>query len=364
MRVVILADRRFASRERSMLTRLQVGLADEGVRVVQALPEGVEPASDGMLSETVHFEEAGLPLSLRWRAAAPARRLVESAGNGESPQVVHAFGGTVWDFGLALAERLDAAFVLESWRAGLSRAVQRVFARGRRRVELLVLCPDRGLVEHVHAEAPEVAVRYSPWGVYADEPTSAVLQPGKAWSIMVAGTGLDRTAFAEAFQAIADVVRTKPDALVFVDALAARRADLWRLAARMGVRERISLVDEMDTNRELVLRGDVLLLPEARGEQRTLVLEAMGRGMPVIAAADPMNTTLIDRRSALLVPSGNRLRWTQQLEALLSDHELAAQLTTSAREYIADEHRPSRQVNCVIDAYEAAVGKQPIPFPG
>jgi glycosyltransferase involved in cell wall biosynthesis len=366
MRVVIIADRLFASRERSMLARLQVGLADEGIRVVQALPQGVEPASGGMLSETVHFEEAGLPLSLGWRAAATAQILIESASasDGETPQIVHAFGGTVWDFGLALAERLDAAFILETWRAGLSRAVQRVLAKSRGRTELIALCPDRGLVKRVQAEASGVAVRYSPWGVYADEPTGIALEPDRAWSIMVAGAGFDRQAFSAAFEAIADVVRARPDVLVFVDALAARRTDLWCLAAKLGVRDRLSLVDEMDTNRDLVLRGDVLILPEARGEQRTLVLEAMGRRMPIVAAADPMNSTLIDGRSALLVPPGDRARWTQQLESLLSTRDLVESITASAREYVAEEHRPSRQVNCVIDAYEAVVGKKSIPFPG
>ncbi len=349
-----------------MLARLQVGLADEGIRVVQAFPHGIEPASGGMLSETVHFGDTGPPLSLRRRAAATATSLVAAAksSDGDPPQIVHAFGSPVWDFGFALAERLDAAFILEAWRAGLSRPVQRIFAKCQGRDGLLALCPDIELMQQLRTEAPGIAVRHSPWGVYADEPTNTVLKPGKARTIMVAGAGYDRPAFAAAMHAIAEVMRTRQDMLVFVDALAARRTDLWKLADQLGIRERMSLVDEMDTNRDLVLRGDVLILPEARGEQRTLVLEAMGRGMPVVAAADPLNSSLIDQRSALLVPPGVRTKWTQQLEALLSNPDLVAQLTTSARAYIAEEHRPSRQVNSVIDAYEAAVGKKSIPFPG
>ncbi len=366
MRVVIIADHWFASRERSMLARLQVGLADEGIRVVQAVPVGVEAGSDGILSETVHFEDTGPPLSLRRRAAATAQSLTMSAkaGDGELPQIVHAFGGQVWDFGLALAEQLDAAFILEAWRAGLSRAVQRIFAKGHDSAGQLALCPDKKLMEHLRADAPNAAIHHSPWGVYTNDSTNTVLTPGKAWAFMVDGAGYDRQAFTATFEAIAEVMRTRPDTLVFVDALAARRTDLWKLADRLGIRDRMSLVDEMDTNRELVLKGDVLILPEARGEQRTLVLEAMGTGMPVIAAADPMHSSLIDRRSALLVPVGERGRWVQQLENLLSNPDLVAQLTTSARAYIAEEHRPSRQVNCVIDAYEAAIGKKSIPFPG
>lgn len=366
MRVVILADRKFAGRERSMLARLQVGLADEGVRVVQALPNGVEPTSSGMLSEVVRFEETGMPLSVGWRARAVAKSILDApkGSQTEPPGVVHAFGGAVWGFGLALAERLEAALVVEAWRAGLTGPAQRLLARARDRAGLMALCPDRAIADQLRRDVPDMPVRYSPWGVYTSDRTREVLRSGAAWSIMVAGAGLDKSAFGAAFEAIADVVRSRPDALVFVDAVAARRTDLWSYAAKLGVRERVSLVDEMDANRDLVLRGDVLVLPEARGEQRTLVLEAMGGGMPVVAAHDPGNTSLIDGRTALLAPPGDRNAWTQRLEAVLGNPELRAALVASARQAIAEEHRPSRQVGGVIEAYEAAAGKQPIPFPG
>ena len=305
-------------------------------------------------------------MSLRWRAAATAKQVEALAPAGENgmPRVVHAFGGQAWGMAQALADRLDAALVVEVWRAGLGRAVQRLVAQNRGRPGLLALCPTEGLAEELGAEVSGIGVRCAPWGVYTEGKLRSVLRPGKAWSIMLAGAGMDKAAFASCFEAISDVIRSRPDALVFADALAARRTGLWQLAARLGVRERLSLVDEMDANRELVLKGDVLVLPEARGEQRTLTLEAMGVGMPIVALADPTNTILLDRRSALIAKTPDRAAWTGQFEALLGDARVRNELTTSARAYVGDVHRPSRQVNRVMDAYEAAAGKQPIPFPG
>jgi hypothetical protein len=85
--------------------------------------------------------------------------------------------------------------------------------------------------------------------------------------------------------------------------------------------------------------------------------------MPVVAAADPVNGCLIDRRSALLVPSGDREAWSRTLAGVLDDGDLVRSLTASAHQFIRDEHRPSVQVRAVIQAYEAAIGKAPIPFP-
>lgn len=369
MRVVLLADRRFASRERAMLARLQVGLADEGVRVVLALPRGFEPRDDGLFGQTVEFEETGLPLSLSWRAGEVAATLRATKKPSEEPtRIVHVFGGSLWPFGLALAERLEAALVIEVWRAGLVRQAYRLATRAHGRTGTVIICPDSALAAQCEREIPGIPVRHSPWGVYTDKPLREVFRPGAAWSVMIAGAGFDKAAFTACFEAIADIAREHPDMLVFVDAVAARRADLWKLAEKLGVRAQVSLVDEMDANRDLVLRGDVLVLPEARGEQRTLVLEAMSVGMPVVAARDDANTSLIDERSALLVTPGDRQGWSRQLRRLFGEGGRRAhsieELLVSARAFVATEHRPSRQVGGVIEAYEAAIGKPSIPFPG
>ncbi|MEZ6233084.1 MAG: hypothetical protein R3B68_02735 [Phycisphaerales bacterium] len=63
------------------------------------------------------------------------------------------------------------------------------------------------------------------------------------------------------------------------------RAGLWKVlqARNDGA---ASLIENVEANRALVLYGDVLLVPEALGERRTIVLDAMGAGMAVLAAAD------------------------------------------------------------------------------
>jgi glycosyltransferase involved in cell wall biosynthesis len=361
VRVVLLADRRFATRERSMLGRLQVGLADEGTRVVLALPKGFEEERDDLLHQTVHFDETGLPFTLSWRAGETARRLRELERPGsESARLVHVFGGALWPFGLALARSLGGVLIVEVWRAGLVRQAERLLARASGRAGVMILCPDEALARRF---SPEARARVAPWGVHTGRSEPREPGPREAWSVMIAGGGIDRAAFTACFRAVAEVVRERPDMLVFVDALAARRADLWRLAEKLGIRPRVSLVDEMDANRELVLRGELLVLPEARGEQRTLVLEAMAVGMPVVAARDPANGVLIHERTALLVRPGDQPAWMRELKRLLSDPDAVSSLTASARQFVEEEHRPSRHVGAVLGCYEAALGDPPIPFP-
>ena len=57
MRALILADRSFAARERDMLTRVQVGLIDEGVRVVEAIPSDVADPDANPLIPTIPYSD-------------------------------------------------------------------------------------------------------------------------------------------------------------------------------------------------------------------------------------------------------------------------------------------------------------------
>ena len=88
-------------------------LADEGLRVVQALPQGVEAAQESFLVDSVQYEQTGLPLSLRWRAGRAARAILATDSTAP-PEIVQLVGTGEPDS----KEALGVRFVLD---AGTSR---------------------------------------------------------------------------------------------------------------------------------------------------------------------------------------------------------------------------------------------------
>ena len=365
MRVLILADEFFASRERGLLSRLEVGLADEGVRVIHAVPEGFSAeAPEGVFSRVLTYSSKTLlltrPLAVRKlvRALAEIDETEQPAGI----DVVHVFGGSVWGLGTDLAIEIGAGLALEVWRVGL---VER--ARG---VKLedgdvpLLVAPDPA-IERALAQAPAAAsaptCRLAAWGVLTPSTAREILQPGKAPSVMVIGSGRDHQAFRSAVEGIASVARDNPDLRIFCDALAARRSDVWTLARKLGILHNLSLIDELEGRRDLLLHGDVLVLPEARGEQRSILLEAMAAGMVVIAAADPMVSVLQDGVTARLVPKGPG-QWGAVLRDVVTNPERARGLARSAREFVKTHRRASDHVRSVMNAYEWLASDDPLPF--
>ena len=66
MRVLLLADRSFATREHAMLRRLEIGLIDEGLRVVRANPPVPNPEPTTGLAGALTYNDRA------WRYIMPA----------------------------------------------------------------------------------------------------------------------------------------------------------------------------------------------------------------------------------------------------------------------------------------------------
>src|SRR5690606_5421874 len=126
--------------------------------------------------------------------------------------------------------------------------------------------------------------------------------------------------------------------------------------------QRFSLAPNLEGRREPVLRGDLLLLPEALGEHRSIALDAMAAGMAVVALADPYVGSLIDGRTAALVKEPGADLWAAALSPLLEAADAAHALGERAREFVRTERRASVHVASLVDGYEWLTSSQSLPM--
>lgn len=365
MRVLFLLDEVFATRERPLIERLEVGLADEGVRVVRAVPDSLREAqAGGFFVETATFTLAGLPLS----RLARVRRFLEqvSGSDGRPIDVIHVMGGAAWSFGAAAARLAGAPLVLEVWRAGLAGRVRAIRAALGGASPLVALCPDEGTLGELEAAGLGDIARLAPWGVHVTERERPAFSSDVASSIFVVGSGRDARSFAACMEGLVRALPNSSDARVYLDADAARRARLWPVLRRLNLTDRVSLIDAIEARRELVLMGDALLVPEALGEHRTIVLDAMGAGMAVLAAYDPRNAWMLDgvtaRQVGVPVPAGAPVgpasadAWAAAIRDLVLQPDAGRALGQSARAHVQEHRRASAHVAAVMSVYSSLAG--------
>ncbi|MCC6659474.1 MAG: glycosyltransferase [Phycisphaerales bacterium] len=379
LRVAVIADEPIALRERELIQRLQIGLADEGVRVASAVPRSAltRPgatllASSDLFAHAIVYDPAGV----RWGRSRRMTALVGALGILEGAtdhpvDVVHALGPGSWDTAMELAHRTGAGLAVSIWNPPMARAIGRARPpsgqRGEPATAAVMLVPDPALERILRQELEDAplhpsGVRVISWGVHSHAAPRDLLRPGRLVSMVLGGGGSDASAYEAALEGVSRLRGRSEDFMVLADAEMAERAGLARIARRLSLTDRFTLVPEVEARRELILAADMLLLPEAAGDHRSLTLDAMASGALVVAMEDPLVSYLIDGRTARLVAKPDPDLWAAALASLLDRRDRAAALADSARDYVRQHHRASTHIAGVLDAYEWLAGREPIPF--
>lgn len=359
----MLADESFCVRERSLLSRLEVGLVDEGVRVVHAVPAQATIAGQSELfSQAVTYKNHGLAISRSWRAQQLVAAVEEATeGDGRPADIVHVFGPGAWAMGFEVARQLGSALAIEVFSAEQAEAAARLRPPHGCAAPIFFV-PDTALERRLRAEDPGIPERVTPWGVHTPPAARPGLESGRAPSLMIAASGRDPAGLMAALEGLAAVSARTPELMAFAEEESVRRAGVWPAIKRLGMTERFTLIPDMESRRELALRGDVLLLPEARGVHRSLTLDAMAAGMIVLAEADPMVSVLMDHRTARLVQRPTAEQWSAAIGWVVDEPAAAHGLGLSAREFVRAHCRASAHVAAVVDAYEWMTAAESIPF--
>ncbi|MFI4881166.1 MAG: glycosyltransferase [Phycisphaerales bacterium JB064] len=358
--VMILADEDFASRERDMLARLEVGLVSEGLRVLHAVPDTLPELLDGrVFSQAIGYVPHGPLPPLARRARALAQRALESAGS-EGIALVHVFGGNAWRLGFETAGLLGANLVLEVFSAQLADALGSAHLDS---VDDRVIAsiPGTGLERRCLRKLDSRHLRLIRWGVHAEgEPAKdRRLGGGDRPAVLMAGTGQDANAWTHALESLSRV-RLDGDQppLIFADAEAAHKAHLRKAVERFALAEHVSFVPVVEARRDPVLEVDALLLPDALHEHRSLVLDAHANGILVAAVADPVIDELTADYGVTQLDPGDPDRWTEELRRVFEDKRLADERRLAGWTAVERFHTGTAHVAAVQSLYEGLLAQK------
>lgn len=390
MRVLFLADRSFAEREPSMLRRLEIGLIAEGLHVVRAAPVETRRVEDELptgLDALVRYERSPIPFAgqslarILQRALSSQDALETPSEDGRLIDVIHVWGESLWPDAVELADLTGADIAFECWSRAAMRHIAETERRARRRggfaARAIWLTPDQALCDEASRVARYWACREACWGVHLPDAERAewpIPGGGGPIAVSIMSAAGDLASCRNLLTALSQVTRAPgtgggggAEALIFLDAGTTEAApELWRHAESLGLLDRLSTIPDMEGRRSLVLQTHLLINPAAAGEHRTLLLEAMAHGTPIVARADPFNSSIIDGKTAIAAPNGATESWTAALRKLLETPGAPAALGASARAWINDHRLAHRQIAAAIDAYSALRNKgvpPPIPMP-
>ncbi|MGD9787002.1 MAG: glycosyltransferase [Sulfuricellaceae bacterium] len=140
-----------------------------------------------------------------------------------------------------------------------------------------------------------------------------------------------------AMQAFQRFLERQPNAWLVLAGEGPMREGLGKLAAQLGIADRIKFLGHREDIPDLLAAADILLLTSRSEGVPQAVTQALGLGVPVIATAvGGVPELIIHEKTGLLVPPENPKAAAEALSRLANDPAFAARLGEAGRRHALD----------------------------
>ena len=343
MHLGLIIDESRLGREQVLLQRLCTGFIEAGDRITAIGPE--DPEGPFLPEDTTGADALQrIPVAPRvpaWLRRSEARRLATMIES-DPPDLIYAMGDVAWRIGLEVARALQRPIVFDIWSA---EQVGRVHHPGSLVQVAGYVCPTEPIADAVRQRVEPELVSVVPIGVIAPrKPREILTDPTSAVAVAIIGSGQDFSAYQSLLTGLSRLVREYPQTQVCLELRGPHEHEIWRQARRLDLLGHVSAIVDAAMHRALLTGCDILVSPERLGQSRSIMLQAMANGMPVIASADPYMDMLVPDETAIVVSSPEPSAWTAALSGLIDDPPAARALGASARQSVALNHRLSDHV--------------------
>lgn len=375
MRALIITDADTAAREGVMLSRLEIGLISQSVRILYAEPSDDQLHLDAeSLITGLTYISGGSILTLKARARQLVRQIDEAIGFDDPTtsrlDVVHAIGSGAWNMALHTAAASGAHLAIEVTCAKDLARVPSFENRAARALadeaRLAWIAPGASVSETLRTTSRKAMVLNAFWGAHASESRRTTAQETRTPAIAVLTGGHQTARLVPLLDAIKQYQPAESDRLpmVFLDEHAISRThNAAKHIRRLGLNDRLSIVPSLEHSRSLTLCCDLLILPDADGQHRSIILDAMAHGVLVLAGKDPLLADLLRHsQTALLTDSIESQEWLTLLQTAFSDDPQLDVIRARARDLVRGERTASAQVDAIAAIYDRLCGEPSIPF--
>jgi hypothetical protein len=352
MHVALLVNTACLDEELSVFRSLVVGLLGEQVRVVQVVPRAIEHTELSAFGEQVFWHDT--PWS--WLRRVRLFRLHPALAK-LNVNVVHALDGRLWRAGLDLGKQLGAAMVMGAGSA-MDIGAAASIAHGAGDLPLAFAATTAPLAKAIGERLGESAVvEHVPIGVHLAPLPQRDPDFKDALCAVVTGTGGYDLYYEAFFRAMAQAAQRHPQVQFFFDNQDSEHSTLWQAAKGFDLLGHMSLIPRKLGHRELLLKADVLIQPQPLGRSRTLTLQAMAHGVPILAHRDPWVDYLINDQTAWLVDQPDYLQWGAVIDRLIAKPAFARDLTRRAHDWVGKHHLASQLLGRTLNLYRRLSGE-------
>jgi glycosyltransferase involved in cell wall biosynthesis len=252
------------------------------------------------------------------------------------PHLITMHGGRYYASGVHRRLALRAAVHASGGAVAVSAHVARQLCRDLRLAERFVTVIPNGV-----AAAPEIS------GTLRAE---LGLAPGDSLIVAV-GNLYPVKGHAWLVEALAGITQVVPRAHLAIAGRGELHDALAGQAGRLGLAARVHLLGFRSDIQNVLASADVFVLPSLSEGLPLALLEAMSRGLPVVATDVGEVAAVLGADSGLVVPPGNAASLAMALQRLLTDRPAAERFGRAARRRVASDFGLRQMVERYSELY-------------
>lgn len=346
--VLLLADKLQMRGGTADTLRLARGLPQRGFRVRLIAQNARQLSTDVRREVNVReITQFSIPILNRL-----AFNLLETEFGKQKPNLIHIQSRRLLSAGHRLAAKWNVPLTVNVHDYPVAREAPRLRAARTTRIIAVSRAVSEHLVEKINLD-PEL-IRVIPSGIEVPplERTSPVLEPGRLTVIGTAGA-LEYIKGIHFFLGAAQRVLTRfPAARFLISGSGPEEERLRQLARSLEIHSSITFVPSLNDFSAAIEAMDVFCLTSLQQGLGTIMLEAMGRGRPVIATdTGGVSSAVRHHENGLIVRPGDIDSLADAMIELLSDPSTARQLGQRARELVIREFGIDRMLNGTAELY-------------
>ena len=159
-------------------------------------------------------------------------------------------------------------------------------------------------------------------------------------------------------QAMAEVLKKRPDAGGLVVGSGPEGPSVKSLAMALGVDDRISFVDSVLDTREALSAMDIFVFPSVKEGLGIALLEALAAARPCIASrTGGIEDIIKDRENGILVDVGDSGAIAKSILELLADENLRIKLARNGRRLVQSRFTLDRMADDIVRVYKSVAHK-------
>ncbi len=274
----------------------------------------------------------------------------------QRPDLLHVQSRRMQSLGAWLARALEIPYIVTVHDYLSPREKLRLDRLYGRRVLAVSQSVKSELMLQAHLPPESITVIHAGVDVPSDSELSPVLSPDRLPVVGTAGP-LEAVKGLPFFLGAAQrVLASHPNVQFLIAGAGPEEQNLRRLVRELNIVESVTFVPNLHDFSTALEAIDIFCLPSLRQGLGTIMLDAMGRGIPVIATGvGGVYSVVSDNETGLVVPPSNSARLAERILELLDDPLRARNLGLKGRELVREEFNVERMVAETAELYREIV---------